>query len=59
MNRIAVYIEELLAVLFSGEASDSEAGAEAIKLSAPVNYTIRKHTVKLSANRWIVSETNY
>jgi ferric-dicitrate binding protein FerR (iron transport regulator) len=52
--------ESLKNFSFSGTLLDEtlEQVLEAIKLSAPVNYTIRKHTVRLSANRWIVSENN-
>jgi ferric-dicitrate binding protein FerR (iron transport regulator) len=45
-------------ISFSGILRDEtlEQVLEAIKLSAPVNYTIQKNTVTLSANKWIASK---
>jgi ferric-dicitrate binding protein FerR (iron transport regulator) len=45
-------------ISFSGTLRDEtlEQVLEAIKLSAPVNYTIQENTVKLFANQWIASQ---
>jgi ferric-dicitrate binding protein FerR (iron transport regulator) len=49
---------ELKDISFSGTLRDEtlEQVLEAIKLSAPVNYTIQKNTVRLFANKWITSK---
>ncbi|MDR2775601.1 MAG: FecR domain-containing protein [Tannerella sp.] len=49
--------ESLKNISFSGTLQDEtlEQVLEAIKLSAPVNYTIQKNMVKLSANKWIAT----
>ncbi|MDR0699921.1 MAG: DUF4974 domain-containing protein [Tannerella sp.] len=50
--------ESLKNISFSGTLRDEtlEQVLEAVKLSAPVNYTIQKNTVKLSANKWIATK---
>jgi ferric-dicitrate binding protein FerR (iron transport regulator) len=50
--------ESLKSISFSGTLLDEtlEQVLKAIKLSAPVNYTIQKNTVMLSANRWIAAK---
>jgi ferric-dicitrate binding protein FerR (iron transport regulator) len=47
--------ETLRKISFSGTLKDEtlEQVLEAIKLSAPVNYTIRQNQVKLSINKWV------
>jgi ferric-dicitrate binding protein FerR (iron transport regulator) len=53
------FADELLKnISFSGTLRDEtlEQVLEVIKLSAPVNYTIQKNTVRLSANKWISSK---
>ncbi|MDR1601180.1 MAG: FecR family protein [Tannerella sp.] len=47
--------ESLKKISFSGTLKDEtlEQVLEAIKLSAPVNYTVRQNRVKLSMNKWI------
>ncbi|MDR1455463.1 MAG: FecR domain-containing protein [Tannerella sp.] len=47
--------EALRKISFSGTLKDEtlEQVLEAIKLSAPVNYTIRQNQVKLSVNKWV------
>ena len=49
--------ESLKSITFSGTLLNEtlEQVLEAVKLSAPVNYSIHKNTVKLSANRWIAT----
>jgi ferric-dicitrate binding protein FerR (iron transport regulator) len=56
--RITFADEALKNISFSGTLRDEtlEQVLEAVKLSAPVNYTIQKNTVELSANKWIASK---
>ncbi|MDR2040777.1 MAG: FecR domain-containing protein [Tannerella sp.] len=53
--RISFADEALKKISFSGTLKDEtlEQVLEAIKLSAPVNYTVRQNQVKLSRNKWV------
>ncbi|MDR1937581.1 MAG: FecR family protein [Tannerellaceae bacterium] len=53
--RIAFTDEQLKHYSFSGSLEDEtlEQVLEAIKLSAPIDYSIKQNQVKLSRNRWI------